>query len=59
MGPIIILRCYGVEKPLKKPIPGQAATGLEPGTSLMQSGALGAWPPCSVSLSYNTLIYTD
>jgi hypothetical protein len=54
MRPIIIPRCYGVEKLLKKPIPGQAATGLEPGTSSMQSGALAAWPRCSVSLPYNT-----
>jgi hypothetical protein len=28
-------RCDGVEKPLKKLTPGQAAPGLEPGTSQM------------------------
>jgi hypothetical protein len=43
-----IPRCDGVGKPLKKPTLDQAAPGLEPGTSRMQSGALGAWPPCSV-----------
>ncbi|KAJ3631235.1 hypothetical protein MTP99_012376 [Tenebrio molitor] len=36
-------------KPLKKPTPGQAAAGLEPGTSRVQSGALGAWPRFSVN----------
>jgi hypothetical protein len=44
----------------KKPTPGQAAPGLEPWTSRMQSGALSAWPQCSVYVSsckygiYNT-----
>jgi hypothetical protein len=46
MRPVLIPRCVGVEKPQKKP--GQAAPGLEPGTSRVQSGALGAWPRCSV-----------
>jgi hypothetical protein len=53
MTPMLIPRCYGVEKPLKKPTPGQAAPGLEPRTSSMQRDALGAWPRYSVSLSYN------
>jgi hypothetical protein len=49
---------YRVGKPLKKPTPGQAALGLEPGTSRLQSGALGAWPRCSVVLerSYGVTI---
>jgi hypothetical protein len=47
MRPVLIPRCVGVEKPMKKP--GQTTPGLEPGTSRVQSGALGAWPRCSVS----------
>jgi hypothetical protein len=46
MRPVLIPRCVGVEKPMKKP--GQTTPGLEPGTSRVQSGALGAWPRCSV-----------
>jgi hypothetical protein len=38
----------GVGKPVKKPTSRQAAPGLEPGTSRVQSGALGAWPRCLV-----------
>jgi hypothetical protein len=48
-------RCGGVEKPLKKTQPGlTAALGYEPGTSLMQSGALSARPQCFHDLRYNT-----
>jgi hypothetical protein len=43
MRPVLIPRCDE-----KKPTPGQAAPGLEPGTCRMQSGAVGAWPQCSV-----------
>jgi hypothetical protein len=39
---------YCGETPEKKPTTDQAAPGLEPGTSRMQSGALGAWPQCSI-----------
>jgi hypothetical protein len=39
---------YSGETPEKKPTTDQAAPGLEPGTSRMQSGALGAWPQCSI-----------
>jgi hypothetical protein len=49
MRPVLIPRCDGMGKPLKKPTPGQAAAGLEPGTSRVQSGALGAWPRFSVN----------
>jgi hypothetical protein len=45
---MLIPRCDVVGKLLKKPTTDQAAPGLEPGTSRMQSGALGAWPQCSV-----------
>jgi hypothetical protein len=48
MRPVLIPRCDVVGKPLKKPTTDQAAPGLEPGTSRMQSGALGAWPQCWV-----------
>jgi hypothetical protein len=39
---MLIPRCDVVGKLLKKPTTGQAAPGLEPGTSRLQSGALGA-----------------
>jgi hypothetical protein len=49
MRPVLIPQCDGVEKPLKKTASGEAAaSGLEPGTPRMQSGALGSWPQCSV-----------
>jgi hypothetical protein len=53
MRPVLISRCDGVEKPPKKTTPGEAAPGLEPGTSPMQSGALGAWPRCSINSGLN------
>jgi hypothetical protein len=47
--PVLIARCDGVgKKPVKQPTPGQAAPGLEPETSRVQTGALGAWPRSSV-----------
>jgi hypothetical protein len=49
MRPVLIPRCDGVGKPMKKTTSvDQAAPGLEPWTSRMQSGALGAWPRCSI-----------
>jgi hypothetical protein len=46
---VLIPRCDGVGKPLKKTTPpDQAAPRLEPRTSRMQSGALCAWPRCPV-----------
>jgi hypothetical protein len=54
MRSVFISRCDAVGNPLKKPTPGQETPGLEPGISRVQSGALGAWPRCSVKgyLSY-------
>jgi hypothetical protein len=49
MTPVLIPRSGGVGKRMKKTTSlDQAAPGLEPRTSRIQSGALGAWPRCSV-----------
>jgi hypothetical protein len=58
MRPVLIPGCDVVGKLLKKPTPSQAAApGLEPGTSRVQSGALGAWPRWLVRLlDFNTVL---
>jgi hypothetical protein len=48
-----IFHCDVVGKPLKKSTTDQAAPGLEPGTSRMQSSTLDAWPQCSVCYEEN------
>jgi hypothetical protein len=54
MRSVLKQRFDGMGKPLKKTTPDQAAAGLEPGTSLVQSAALDAWPRCSVSSERNS-----
>jgi hypothetical protein len=42
---LVHIKIYGIGKK------SQAALGFEPTTTQMQSGALGAWPPCHTILS--------